>query len=214
MKKLMKEQSYFQPGQTILLREIWQNRIWSARPAIVVQDTPELMTFYIPAGNGTAWKRAIALDGTPVTIENRLQLEWVLEDVEWLGYDLLRMSIPGANYSVLIFWNTEDSSQQRWYINLEDPLKRTVLGFDYFDQILDIIATPDLTSWYWEDEDELEKAISLGFISPARADTLRSEGEKAIVWLQSGKSPFNGWEKWRPDPSWAVPVLPKGWDTI
>ena len=210
----MREQPHFKPGQTILLREIWQNRVWSARPGIVVQDTPELMVFYIPAGTGTNWKRAVALDGTPATIENRLWSGWLLEDVELLGFDLLRMTIPGANYSVLIFWNTEDGAQQRWYINLEKPLQRTALGFDYIDQLLDIIATPDLTSWHWEDEDELKQAISLGFISSARADSLRSEGEKVIAWLQSGKSPFNGWEKWRSDPSWAVPVLPKGWDTI
>ena len=210
----MRKQSYFQPGQTILLRELWQGNVWSARPAIVVQDEPELIILYIPAGTGTNWKRAIALDGTPATIENRLRSGWLLEDVEWLGFDLLRMTIPGANYSVLIFWNTDDGSLQRWYINLEDPLRRTALGFDYIDQLLDIIATPDLTSWHWEDEDELEEAISLGLISSARADALRREGEKAIAWLQSGNSPFNGWEKWRPDPLWQIPVLPEGWDTI
>jgi hypothetical protein len=30
----------------------------------------------------------------------------------------------------------------------------------------------------------------------------------------SGKSIFNSWEKWRPDPAWKVPVLPEGWDVL
>ncbi|UCB42899.1 MAG: DUF402 domain-containing protein [Dehalococcoidales bacterium] len=214
MKEFKKEEPHFQYGQIIVLREMWQNRVWSARPAIVVQDAPELMAFYIPVGIGITWKRARALDDTPVTIENRLQLEWLLEDVEWLGFDMLRLTIPGANYSVLIFWNTEDGSQQRWYINLEDPLCRTTLGFDYEDLLLDIIATPDLTSWYWEDEDELEKAVKAGLISPLKAAGLYSKGEQVVTWLQSGTSPFNGWEKWRPDPSWQIPVLPEGWNII
>ena len=214
MAEFIKEKPHFQSGQIIVLREMWQHRVWSARPAIIVQDTPELMAFYIPADVGITWKRARALDDTPVTIENRLQLEWLLEDVEWLGFDMLRLTIPGDSYSVIIFWSTEDGSQQRWYINLEEPLCRTPQGFDYQDLLLDIIAAPDLTSWYWEDEDELEKAVGLGVISSTKADDLRIEGEKAIAWLQSGKSPFNGWEKWRPDPSWQIPVLPEGWDII
>jgi len=32
--------------------------------------------------------------------------------------------------------------------------------------------------------------------------------------LQSGKSVFNGWEKWRPDPAWTVSVLEDGWDVV
>src|SRR3990170_92281 len=121
------------------------------------------------------------------------------------------MKIPVANYSMEIYYNATDGSRRSWYINLEDPFRRTALGFDFLDQMLDIVASPDLSSWRRKDEDEFEEAVRIGVISPARANALRSEGEKAIAWLQSGKSPFNGWEKWRPDPSWAVPVLPKGW---
>ena len=208
----MREQPHFQPGQPIVLREKWQDKILSVRPEIVVQDTPDLMAFYMP--EGTIWKRARALDGTPASGKERFRLAWMLTDEKWGGNDRLRLSIPGAHYSVLIFWTSGDWLVLRWYINLEEPLRRTELGFDYNDLLLDIIAVPDLTKWYWRDEDELEEAVSLGIISSARADTLRSEGEKAIAWLQSGKSPFNGWEKWHPDPSWQIPTLPEGWDII
>jgi predicted RNA-binding protein associated with RNAse of E/G family len=126
----------------------------------------------------------------------------------------LRLSIPGAPYSVLIFWSTEDNSLTRWYINLEEPMVRTKQGFIYTDLILDIVAVPDLSKWYWKDEGECKEAVNLGLLSQEKVNELRSEGEKAVKWLQSGKSPFSGWEKWKPDPSWQMPVLPDGWDAV
>jgi hypothetical protein len=97
---------------------------------------------------------------------------------------------------------------------LEDPLQRTARGFDYVDQILDIVVAPDLKTWRWKDEDELEEAIALGLILPERARSMRAEGENVVRMLQSGKSIFNGWENWRPDPSWPVPTLPEDWDSV
>ena len=208
----MRKQSYFQPGQTIVLREIWQKQVRSAQPQIVVQDEPDLLALYVPVG--TWWKIPVALDGGRAGASSRFKAGWMLKDVEWRGLNRLMMTIPGADYSVEIFRNAVDGSLRGWYINLEDPLRRTALGFDWLDQMLDIIISPDLSTWQWKDEVEFEAAVRFGVLSPARANTLRNEGEKAIAWLQSGNSPFNGWEKWHPDPSWTVPVLPKGWDII
>ena len=36
---------------------------------------------------------------------------------------------------------------------------RTLLGFDYTDLILDIVAFPDLSHWRWKDEHELRFAV-------------------------------------------------------
>jgi predicted RNA-binding protein associated with RNAse of E/G family len=209
----MRKQSYFQPGQTIVLREILQKRVRSAQPQIVVQDEPDLLVLYIPVG--TRWKLPFALNGGRAGPSSRLKGEWILKDSEWLGgLNRLTMKILDADYSVEIYRDAANDSLRGWYINLEDPFRRTALGFDFLDQMLDIIVSPDLSTWRWKDEDEFEEAVRLGVLSPARSSTLRSEGEKAIAWLQSGKSPFNGWEKWRPDPSWQIPILPEGWDII
>ena len=82
-------------------------------------------------------------------------------------------------------------------------------GFEYIDLFLDILAEPDLSSWRWLDEDELKAAVEHGSVSSATSDMLYTEGKKAIEWLQSGKSPFNEWETWQPDPVWQNPVLPE-----
>lgn len=208
----MREQPHFQPGQTIVLREIWQDNVWSARPAIVVQDEPELIALYIPIG--TLCKEPTTPEGNRVTVESRVRSEWLLKDVESFEESRLKLIIPGTNYSVIIFRNPENGRQSSWYINLEDLIQRTVLGYDYIDQLLDIIVSLDLSEWHWKDEDELEEAVTAGLVSREKATAMYAEGEQVVKWLQSGKSPFNGWEKWRPDPSWGIPVLPKGWETI
>jgi predicted RNA-binding protein associated with RNAse of E/G family len=204
-------QNYFTPGQTVLVREIWQGKIWTARPMVLVQDTTDLLAFYwVP---GTNWKRARNHQGGEVpTLERKMQ-KWELHDDVWKGEGTLRLSIPDAKYSVIIFRNT-NNTLSNWYINLEDPPTRTDRGFDYTDQILDIIAEPDLKTWHWKDEDEFQEAQDLGLISAQEAKLLRTEGEKALKLLQSGKSIFNDWEHWKPDPSWKVPVLSDNWDVI
>jgi uncharacterized protein len=114
---------------------------------------------------------------------------------------------------VLLFRN-EDMKLRSWYINLEQPLCRFPLGFDYLDEMLDIIVSPDLSAWRWKDEDELAEAIEYGMVTKERAAYLYREGERVANWIQSGKSSFNGWENWKPDPAWQAPVLPAGWDKV
>lgn len=195
----------FAPGQTVVLRNIFQGRIWEARPSIVVQDTPELRAFFMPTG--TIWKHT----DEGLRPAERAGREWVLRDRNWSFGGILRLSVPGTAYSVIRLTNA-DGSLYQWYINLEDPLYATQLGFDYVDSILDVIVEPDLRSWSWRDEDELEEAVSVGLVSPEKATALYAEGKAAVAALQSGKSIFNGWADWRPDPAWPVPVLPEGWD--
>ncbi|UCD09122.1 MAG: DUF402 domain-containing protein [Dehalococcoidales bacterium] len=194
----------FKPGQIILCREFWQDKLWSERPEIVVRDTPDLLALYLHPN--TIINQPVSPTGDKATYLDRLNLTWTLAKAPWIGLRRLRLSIPGAFYSVLLFWN-EDNSFRAWYINLEEPFRRTPQGFDYIDLFLDILAEPDLSSWRWMDEDELQEAVEQDFISGTTSDMLYSEGRKAIEWLQSGNSPFNGWETWRPDPSWQPPIL-------
>jgi hypothetical protein len=209
----MRNQSCFQAGQAVVLREMWDGKIWTARPAIVVQDNPGLMAFYIPTGTISSVRRA--LDGNAATVDNRVRSEWILsEEIERPEYERLKLTIPGSGYSVIIFRNFGDGTLSSWYINLEQPIGKTRLSYDYIDLLLDVIASPDLSEWRWDDEGELETVVKAGLISPIKATALYSEGEHVVAWLQSGTSPFNGWEKWYPDPSWQVPVLPEGWDII
>ena len=203
---------YFDVGQTVILREVVHGRIWSAKPGIVVQDDAEMLAVYAPPG--TMIKHPCTPQGKRVKADNRLRGEWQLTDRPWNNRDnILRLAIPSQPYSVLMFWEP-DFKLLDWYINLEEPLRRTSSGFEYLDQWLDVIVSPDLASWHWKDEDEFAEAVLLKLISPEKARDMRLQGERIAAWIQSGKSPFNAWKNWRPDPVWKAPALPVGWDRI
>ena len=133
--------------------------------------------------------------------------DFTLVDEVWRGNDSLRIAIPGAAHSVLLWW--VEGELQGWYVNLETPLRRTSIGFDYLDQKLDLVVRTD-GSWRWKDEHELAEAVELGILDRDEAAAVRAEGERVLAaW------PFpTGWEEWRPDPEWEAPRLPAGWDRV
>jgi hypothetical protein len=101
-------------------------------------------------------------------------------------------------------WNDASDEFAGYYINLQAPLRRTPIGYDSFDHVLDIVVAPD-RSWRWKDEDEFEEAIQLGLLTPNEAADIRAEGERVIADLPSLLP--TGWENWRPDPHWLVSAL-------
>ena len=98
-----------------------------------------------------------------------------------------------------------------WYVNLQAPLVRTSRGFDTSDKALDVVIAPN-GEHRWKDEDHLERAVDVGWISAADARRVRSEGERVIERAARREYPFDGeLISWRPDPAWPIPELPPGW---
>jgi hypothetical protein len=199
----------FKPRQEILLRQLWQGRLWAARLALVVQDTDDLIVSWCPSGTRAIVPRLV--NGDRVRPGQWPGGGWIFQEIRPEN-SFLRLSVPGAGYSVLIFQYAGQIRQ--WYVNLEEPLQRTSLGFDYEDQILDVILTPDLSSWRWDDEDELEEAVVAGLVSQDLASELHARGTGVVGALQSGNSFFNRWESWRPDSSLCLPDLPPNWSQL
>jgi Protein of unknown function (DUF402) len=190
-----------QRGEVVVLREIWKGRVWKARPWIVVHDRPEQLAFFIPTGTPTKVPEG---SGIP-------RNSWTLTDGTF-KHDALRLTAPGLAHSVLLFWR--GGTFRSWYVNLESPLRRSAVGFDYLDQELDIVVEPD-RSWHFIDEDEFEEAQRLGVIGPDEAAAVRAEADRVIGRIERWEPPFcDGWEDWRPDPSWRPPELPEGWEAI
>jgi hypothetical protein len=83
------------------------------------------------------------------------------------------------------------------------------------DHLLDIVVSPDRSTWQWQDEDEFREAVVIGVFSAEKAQAIRAEGKRVVGLLQAGESPFcDGWERWTPPPEWEIPAFPVGWDTI
>ena len=185
------------PGEHVVLRQLHRGRIWTAAPAVVVEDSPERAALWLPAGTS-----GFQGDGEPFA-------DWELTPRTWGGRgEILRLSPAGRAHSLVHFWRP-DGSFRGWYVNLEEPVRPTRLGFDFEDHLLDLFVQPD-RSWEWLDEDELAAGLERGTIDEATAAAARAEGERVLA-----EWPFpTGWEQWRPDPAWRLPELPPGWDEL
>ena len=200
----------WEPGQVIVLREIWQNKVYSVTPVRVVQDSKDWSALYLPPQTSCLWP--CTYEGETIRIPTD---EWILNGGSWTSSDVLYLVQPGYGYTAVGFWD-DDYRFHRWKINLEKPMRRTSLGFDYMDQLLDIIVNADRSEWRWKDEDEVHLAQEMGIFTAKQASELYQLGERAVQSIQANDPPFDGnWENWKPDPAWRVPLeLPQGWEQV
>jgi hypothetical protein len=198
----------FRPGEAIALREVWRGRVWAARAATVVEDHGDRQMFYVPPG--TRWKRPVGPNGEFLRLPRNDG--WNLVDAVWEGTRVLSLAWEGVAHAVLCFWDL-DWNHRSWYVNLQEPLRRTGVGFDYMDHALDAVIEPDLSGWSWKDEDELAEAVERGIFTKDQASGFRTEGERAVERVLRRRPPFDrDWSSWRPDPTWPVPELPSVWE--
>ncbi|MGW7464096.1 cytidylyl-2-hydroxypropylphosphonate hydrolase [Streptomyces xantholiticus] len=184
------------------------------RPVTVVQDTDELLAVWMAPG--TECVKPQLADGTPVHEEplaTRYTAPRTTARARWTGNGVLKLAQPGLPWSVWLFW--EHGWQFRsWYVNLEEPRTRWSGGVDSEDHFLDISVYPD-RSWLWRDEDEFDQAQRVGLMDARTARAVQEAGRAAVEVIRSWGAPFcDGWEHWRPDPAWRVPVLPADWDRL
>lgn len=114
-----------------------------------------------------------------------------LVDNLWVRTDLLFLTGPEDAFSTYIMWKSRTRELSCWYINLQEPVRRTSFGIDTLDNILDIVVSPDMTQWNWKDTDEFEEAQKLGLYSKEKARQIWAEGEKQYDCYQArlSKSP-------------------------
>jgi predicted RNA-binding protein associated with RNAse of E/G family len=92
------------------------------------------------------------------------------------------------------------------------PVRRTAIGIESMDLQLDVVATPDRV-WSWKDADEFDRIADRGLLDAETVERVRAEAAAVIGRLEANEAPFDeGWDQWRPDPSWGLPRLPAGWD--
>jgi hypothetical protein len=191
------------PGDHVVLRELWRGRVWYARPAIVVEDTPELRMFFVPPGVTSLLP--VDGDGTPLRLYTD---RWSLRPERRGANGVLSFAFPDTAYAVILAY-APDGTAPAYYVNLQSPLVPTALGFDTVEHVLDVVIAPDRSSWRWKDEDELAEAVARGIFSADDVATFRAWGERAIAHVVDRRTPFDReWAGWRPDPSWDQPVLP------
>jgi hypothetical protein len=196
------------PGDVVVLREVWEGRVWTARPVNVVRDD-DLLMFFVPVG--VRWYGPYDDDGEWINafVDARA---WHVAERTWDGSNVLSFAELGRPDATLAFWDP-DWTFLGWYVNAQTPLERTRLGFDYLDRELDVWIDGETGSWEWKDEDELERSVVAGIWSRSDAERFHREAETAVHRVLESDPPFDrDWRSWRPDASWPFPELPAGWD--
>ncbi|MFG2980454.1 DUF402 domain-containing protein [Streptomyces sp. NPDC048258] len=205
------------PGEQILWRYRdhapgLKGQVHICRPVTVVQDTEELLAVWMAPG--TECVKPVLADGTPVHEEplaTRYTAPRTTVRSRWFGGGVLKLARPGDPWSVWLFWG-HGWRFKNWYVNLEEPRSRWSRGVDSEDHFLDIAVYPD-RSWKWLDEDEFAQAQRSGLMDGEQARRVREAGRAAVEVIEEWGTPFSGgWQDWRPDPAWTVPVLPEDWD--
>ncbi|MBI3460176.1 DUF402 domain-containing protein [Candidatus Acetothermia bacterium] len=111
--------------------------------------------------------------------EQRFMEPWTMR------MDFLTLIFPGKAYLVHLVFDAGSgtppwyepyfSGEDRfrgWKVDLVTPLRRTGRGFDFTDEVLDIIVRPD-RSWYWKDEDQMARYLVTGVYTEAEVEHLR-----------------------------------------
>jgi hypothetical protein len=199
----------WQPGEIVVMRGILKGTLWWACPAYVVQDQPELVALYWPVGTPT--RSPVRRPTVRDELENRIELE----NRNWTDNDILSLNPRGAAHSIELMWDGSTHGLRCWYVHLQEPMRRSPIGFDTMDQMLDIVISPDWLSWSWKDEDEFSEAGAIGLYPFEKVQAIRQEAALVIERLKANMSPFcDGWENWRPPAGWRIPQFPDGWQDV
>lgn len=196
-------------GESVLLRYLHSGRVSRVFPMTLVHEDESSTQLFIRSG--TPIRTRCGVDGAPIPRElpyaRRFALPWMLGDGLWSGHHVLMLTPAGAAHSFWPHWDTAWTFGG-WYVNLQEPLRRSRFGFDTADHVLDVVVEPDLSSWRWKDEEELREAVAVGRFTTAQAAELYREGERALAALEARAWPFGrNWASWRPDPAWPEPAL-------
>mgnify|MGYP005624601723 CR=1 FL=1 len=218
--KVMIPPTRFEPGDHITLRNVFQGRVQTVFPSIVVTDTPELVVTWLPMDtpilNGVTDANA-ANDGGKghLSAETMAAKEWTMAPRNWHTSGTLRLKNPRSMWSLWVFFEPEMTGVRGWYINIDAPYKRTHLGFDTWDMFLDVVVQPDRKTWRYKDEDEFQEAIDAGIFSELEAQNVWDAAAQALQIIAENRKPFNSvWGTWRPDPNWKLPQIPRDWEEV
>ena len=94
----------------------------------------------------------------------------------------------GDRFSVSRFIRPGQGSNG-WYVDFVRPARRTPLGIDTFDLLLDLVVTADLSEYRWKDEDEYAHGCRLGLIDDALHRRVDAAGEQVVALIESPRGP-------------------------
>ncbi|WP_411104197.1 DUF402 domain-containing protein [Streptomyces sp. cmx-4-9] len=206
----------FGTGETVVRRDVYRGRVWSAQAQRVIADTPEALVTACAPGAEVLWPTPYAATRADSTGAGRLAPfdalasgEWALTAARWQETEVLLWKPPQAWFSVNAFYTA--SGLRNWYVNFEHPAHRTEAGFDTFDLAVDLVIAPGLDRCTWKDEDEYAHVRRLGIVSDAVHREVEAARSQVLAMAEGRTGVFAHaatWSAWRWDPDWPSPCLP------
>ncbi|MEV5237909.1 DUF402 domain-containing protein [Streptomyces cinnamoneus] len=184
----------FPVGEMIVRREILDGREWVSYPVQVVADDGHTLAVYLAKG-------------TPLTFGTG-DFRWgphpwsAFEHV-WQSDGVLQLQRPGDGYAVWARWDGPRFAG--WYVNFQEPMRRTPGGFDTLDQELDLWIPGDGSPYRWKDVDDFEERVRSGGFTAEEAASVRAAAAEVADLVARGAGWWEEWREWRAPVSWEIP---------
>jgi hypothetical protein len=177
-------------GDVVVRREVRNDGwAWLEVPVVVVRDDEELLATYIASG-------------APFTFPPGPDIHPWADRERWEGHGVLMLQRPNDWYAVWVFWHGDEREFAAWYLNLQEPFRRTADGYDTQDLELDLVVHPDGTVEV-KDDDLLDVRVQEGRFTQDQAHAIRAVGERIQLELAAGRRWWDPWwALWEPDPAW------------
>ena len=91
---------HWNPGDEVMLRGVWKNKVWWAQSMNVVEDTDDLIIVYCRAGNPQMRTKERI---TPAEFLSIKDLELVAST--WVRTNVLMLTKPSEMYSIYVMWD-------------------------------------------------------------------------------------------------------------
>lgn len=202
----MTSSARWQPGDHIVRREVWGERVWTGLPMWVVEDSDDVLALYLPTGAPVGF----ASGAWPIATERH---PWdVGERPVWKGHGVLHLHRPADPYCVIVFWTGPERKFSHWYVNFQAPYRRSGIGIETLDHVLDILIQPN-GEWTYKDAEEIDEAVALGLYSEEEAGRVRADAERVGRMITSGDQWWSSeWAAWTPPQRMRDPRgFPDGW---
>lgn len=205
---------YWRHGDTVIQRFVGHgDGLVGAWPHIVLEDGPERTVLFQP-------------EGTEIVL-------WSLDEKRYAEplvarMHALRFIYPEAPYHVTM-WFDAGTGVPSWYqphygriegrfkgwkVDMSSPHRRTAIGFDTTDDVLDFIVHPDGT-WYLKDDEELDLFTQRGIYTPEEAARIRQAARDLESAIDARQSPFDyEWRAWLPPEDLRVGPIPDRWRDV
>jgi hypothetical protein len=177
----------WQAGETILRREVRNDGwAWMQTRVRVVRDDPGLLATYIAAG-------------TPFEFPPGPELHPWSARRAWEGHGTLMLQRPDELHAIWVFWQGPLREFAGWYVNIQEPFRRTAEGFDTQDLELDVWI-PAGRDWQLKDDELLDVRVDEGRFTQDQADAARREAARITAELDAGRQWWDeSWAAWQPD---------------